>query len=238
MSLRLGMLTPSSNTVLEPATTRILAGLHDVSVHFSRFRVTEIGLDAPALNQFDEAPMLAAAELLADAKVDVVSWNGASAGWRGLDSDRRLCARIVETTGAKASTCVLSLFDLVRRRGDSRIGLVTPYTENVQQAIIANFAREGVTTVSERHSGLRDNFSFSGVSGAELAGMIEATAAARPDAIVVLCTNLAAAPLVADLEARLDVTIHDSVATTIYGALAAAGADPSRVKGFGRLFET
>ena len=238
MTIRLGMLTPSSNTVLEPTTVRILAGVPDVSVHFSRFRVTEIGLDPAANNQFDERPMLAAAGLLADAKVDVISWNGTSAGWLGLDSDRRLCARVVETTGVKASTSVLALFDLLRRRGEARVGLVTPYTSDVQQAIVTGFAREGVTTVSERHKGLRDNFSFADVPAADLAGMIEAVAADRPDAIVVLCTNFAAAPLVADLEARLDVPIHDSIATTVHGALAAAGVDPAKVKGFGRLFAT
>jgi maleate isomerase len=238
MPIRLGMLTPSSNTVLEPMTARILASLPDVSLHFSRFRVTEIGLDSDALEQFDERPMLAAAELLADAKADVISWNGTSAGWRGLDSDRRLCARIVETTGVKASTSVLALFDLMRRRGERRIGLVTPYTIDVQRAIVAGFTLEGVTTVCERHSGLRNNFSFAELSGPDLAGMIEAVGADRPDAIVVLCTNLAAAPLVADIEARLDIAIHDSIATTIYGALDAAGVDPARVKGFGRLFAT
>jgi maleate isomerase len=238
MTIRLGMLTPSSNTVLEPTTARILAGLPDVSVHFSRFRVTEIALDPAANDQFDERPMLAAAGLLADAKVDVISWNGTSAGWLGLDSDRRLCARVVETTGVKASTSVLALFDLLRGRGETRVGLVTPYTSDVQQAIVAGFAREGVTTISERHKGLRDNFSFAEVSAADLAGMIEAVAADRPDAIVVLCTNFAAAPLAADLEARLDVPIHDSIATAVHGALAAVGVDPAKVKGFGRLFAT
>ncbi len=238
MPIRLGMLTPSSNTALEPITVRMLAGLPEVSVHFSRFRVTEIGLDPTALDQFDERPMLAAAELLADAKVDVIAWNGTSAGWRGLDSDRRLCARILQTTGVKASTAVLALFDLLRARRERRIGLVTPYTGDVQQAIIANFAREGFTTASERHSGLRDNFSFAEVPQADLTGMIEAVAAERPDAIIVLCTNLAAAPLVDALERRLDVTIHDSIATTVHGALRAAGVDPAEVEGFGRLFAT
>jgi len=38
----LGMLTPSSNTVLEPVTTKMLEGLPDVTAHFGRFRVTEI----------------------------------------------------------------------------------------------------------------------------------------------------------------------------------------------------
>ena len=40
----LGMLTPSSNTVLEPMTVEMLRGLDDVSAHFGRFRVTEISL--------------------------------------------------------------------------------------------------------------------------------------------------------------------------------------------------
>ena len=50
----LGMLTPSSNTVLEPMTTAMLDGLPEVSAHFGRFRVTEISLGAGALGQFDQ----------------------------------------------------------------------------------------------------------------------------------------------------------------------------------------
>ena len=236
MTIRLGMLTPSSNTVLEPLTTRILSGLPEVSVHFSRLRVTQIGLDAEALGQFDESPMLAAADLLADAKVDAITWNGTSAGWLGHACDSRLCQSIATATGIRATTSVLALFDTLRRRGENRIGLVTPYTEDVQQAILQNFAREGVSVVAERHSGLRDNFSFAQVNAGDLGGMIAAVAADRPQAIAVLCTNLAAAPLVEDLEARLEVAIYDSVATAVYGALAATGVDPSRVKGFGCLF--
>jgi maleate isomerase len=133
-TLRIGMLTPSSNTVLEPVTMRIVAGLPDVSVHFSRFRVTEIALDSAALGQFDEKPMLMAAELLADAKVNAISWNGTSAGWLGLDSDRRPCERITAATGIAASTSVLALFDILTKRNENRIGLITPYTEDVQSA--------------------------------------------------------------------------------------------------------
>lgn len=68
----LGMLTPSSNTVLEPLTSAMVAGLAAVSVHYSRFPVTEIALSESALGQFDDAPLLAAAALLADAHVDII----------------------------------------------------------------------------------------------------------------------------------------------------------------------
>ena len=39
----LGMLTPSSNTTLEPVTAAMIAGIPEASAHFGRFRVTEIG---------------------------------------------------------------------------------------------------------------------------------------------------------------------------------------------------
>ena len=60
---RIGMLTPSSNTVLEPLTTAMLQDVPDVSAHFGRFRVLKISLDADALNQFSTAPMLDAASM-------------------------------------------------------------------------------------------------------------------------------------------------------------------------------
>src|SRR3979490_3605635 len=85
--IRLGMLTPSSNTVLEPVSTAIVAELPEVSVHFGRFKVTEIALSEQALKQFDDTEIMRAAELLAHAKVDTIAWNGPSASWLGLDRE-------------------------------------------------------------------------------------------------------------------------------------------------------
>ena len=93
-STRLGMLTPSSNTVLEPLTAAMLADLPDTSAHFGRFRVLKISMEDDALSQFTNEPMLAAAELLADAQVQSICWNGTSSGWLGFDTDRTLIAEI------------------------------------------------------------------------------------------------------------------------------------------------
>jgi maleate isomerase len=217
--LRIGMLTPSSNTVLEPVTQRLAAAHADVSVHFSRFRVTAIGLDAQALGQFDDAPILAAADLLADAKVDVICWNGTSASWLGLERDRALVARIEARTGVRAATCMLGFFDQFRARGVSRLGLVTPYTEDVQDRIAAQYAREGVEVVSERHLGIRDNFTFGTVGEEVIAGMIRDVAAQRPDAIAIVCTNMNGARVAAELAEELGLPVLDSVAVTLQACL-------------------
>ena len=108
---RLGMLTPSSNSIPEPVTCAMLAGTPGIIAHFSRFRVTEITLDAPALDQFDPSRILPAADLLADAEVDAMAWNGTSASWLGIERDRSLCGAIGSRTGNPATTeCLDSRF--------------------------------------------------------------------------------------------------------------------------------
>jgi maleate isomerase len=235
--LLLGMLTPSSNTVLEPVTTAMLAGLPEASAHFGRFKVTEIALTQQALGQFDDREILGAAELLSHAKVDVIGWSGTAASWRGFATDEGLCRRITEATGIAACTSVLSLNELFERLRVRRFGLVTPYLDDVQAKIVANYAAAGTECVAERHLCLRDNFSFSEVDADALRARVREVAAARPDAIVILCTNLRGGPLVAELEVELGIPILDSVAAVVWKSLQLAGADPRRVRGWGRLFE-
>jgi maleate isomerase len=235
--VRLGMLTPSSNTTLEPVTARMLASAPLISAHFGRFRVTEISLAAQALGQFDLGPMLAAADLLADARCDAICWNGTSAGWLGFARDRELCAAIEARTGIGAGSVVLTLAAVLAERAARRIGLVTPYTDDVQAAITANFAREGLEVVAECHAGIRVNFDFATIAPDTTAAMIREVAAARPDAIVVLCTNMDGATLAATLERELGIPVLDSIALALYGALRAAAVDPGCVTGFGSLFE-
>ena len=232
----LGMLTPSSNTVLEPVTQDMLRELPQASAHFGRFAVTRIALSTDALAQFDTAGILAAAQLLSHARCQVIGWSGTSSSWLGFESDQALCREIEQSTGALACTSVLALNEILRATGASSFGLVTPYLDDVQQRIIANYARAGFTCVAERHLGLSDNFSFSDVTAAQLDIMIREVAAARPQAIVVLCTNLRAAPIVPALEAELGIPIYDSVATVVWKALRLAGADTRRIRSWGRLF--
>lgn len=236
--VRLGMLTPSSNTALEPITSAMLAGIADISVHFSRFKVTEIALSDSALRQFDDSEILRAAELLAHAKVDVIAWNGTSASWLGFDRDERLCERITAATGIRACTTVLAYRDLFRRLAITRIGLVTPYRRDVQDRIISNWGSEGLHCVAERHLSLQDNFSFAEVPEAEVAGLIEAVVREGCDAVAVLCTNMRGAGVADRLEQQLGVPVFDSIAVTLWACLIAVGMDPRRIEGWGSLFTT
>jgi len=214
----LGMLTPSSNTVLEPVTTAMLSGLPEVTAHFSRFKVTEIALSGPALAQFDDSEILRAAELLAHAKVDVIAWNGTSSGWLGFERDVQLCERIRQATGIPACTAMLALNEVLENTGAKRVGFVTPYLDDVQARINANYEKAGFTVAADRHLRMQDNFSFSTVTADQMREMTREVAAARPDAIAIVCTNMRGAPLAEELEKQHRIPIYDTISTTVWGS--------------------
>jgi len=236
--MRLGMLTPSSNTVLEPLTAAMLADLPGpASAHFSRFRVVSIDLGAGSRGQFDPAPIVAAAELLADARVDAICWNGTSGAWLGLDVDRALCAAVTERTGIPATTATLALMGALSRLGARRYGLVTPYLGEVQAAIVARWAEAGLECAAERHLEDPGNFSFAEHAEEVVRRMVREVAAAGPDAVVVHCTNFRGGRAAPGLEAELGLPVLDSVAVALWGAVRAAGGDPTPLAArWGRVF--
>ncbi len=240
MNTILGMLTPSSNTVLEPVTTAMLANLPNVSAHFSRFRVTEIALSGQALAQFENQELTTAADLLSDAHCQVIAWNGTSSGWLGFDADEKLCADIENKTGALACTSVLALNEVLKVTGVTKLGFVTPYQDDVQQSIINNYAKAGITCTSEQHLGLRENFAFAQTSAETILTMtrrvMDVNTEKRPEAIAIFCTNLRGAPLAAQLEEELGVPVYDTIATAVWKSLRLANINTKLVKGWGSLF--
>ena len=236
-STRLGMLTPSSNTVLEPLTAAMLEDLPDASAHFARFRVLKISMEHDALGQFSNEPMLAAAELLADAQVQSICWNGTSSGWLGFDSDRALITEIEARTGVRACSSILAMNELLERLGAERVAFVTPYLDEIQDRILANYSAEGFEIVGERHLNDPGNFSFATYTEADILEMCRAVASAKPDAITIYCTNFRGAPLAPIIEAETGIPVLDSVSTALWKSMQIAGDDPSRIKGWGRLFD-
>ena len=236
-STRLGMLTPSSNTVLEPLTFDMLANQSNISVHFSRFRVLKISLESDSLGQFTYDPMLEAADLLADAQVQSICWNGTSSGWLGFEKDRTLIAEIEARTGIKACSSILAMNELLTKFNAKKIGFVTPYLNEIQQKILNNYRSEGYEIAREKHLGDPGNFSFATYSEAEILELCRAVANERPDAILIFCTNFRGARLAPIIEKETGITVLDSVATALWKSIQVAGEEPKKIRGWGRLFD-
>ncbi|AUC51724.1 Asp/Glu/hydantoin racemase [Sagittula sp. P11] len=235
--IRIGMLTPSSNTVLEPYTSAMFAPFGDAATaHFGRFRVVEISMSEASQSQFTLEPILEAAERLAEAKPHLIAWNGTSASWLGLEKDRALCAAITERTGVPATSTILAYDTLFRAMNVRRLGVVTPYIEDIETRMIANYAAQGIEVTATRRLDDKGNYSFATYPAARVGAMVEEVAASEPDAIAIVCTNFRGAPEAARIEEATGIPVLDSVAVTAAHCLRETGLDPSRVTGWGSVF--
>lgn len=230
---RIGMITPSSNTTLEPVTRRLLARRADVEFFVTRIRVQEISLEGGGAD-FDVDTFVAAASLLADAKVDVVAWNGTSGSWLGPEHDRRVCDAVTAATGVRATTSTLAILEACRVLGVRRLGLATPYTGDVADHIVTSYAAEGVNIVGRAELGLSDNFSFGEVSPASVKDLLERACTEDAEAVALICTNVDGTPVVAEFEQQLRRPVIDSIAATLWWCLSLAGASPV-ISNFGKL---
>lgn len=232
---KLGHITPSSNTVLEPLTGLMSRDCDDrLSHHFTRIKVEAITLERRHTDQFSAEAMLAAAELLGDAAVDAIVWNGTSGAWRGVEADRELCALISERTGVPSSTSTLAQLEVMTGFGFERCGLAAPYTDAVANRITEVYGSAGVHVVSTANAGISGNREFALVGEDQIRSLVRAADSPGADCILLICTGLAGAQLVAELEHELGKPVFDSVAVTLWKGLRMVGIDP-RLSGWGSL---
>ena len=147
---KVGFITPSSNTALEPLTMAMTDQISDrISTHFSRVPVKTLTLGSQDVDQFQTKTMVDAAALLSDGGLDAILWNGTSGSWtgKGFEADVTLCDEIERLTGVSASTASLAQVDVLKHYGIKRLGLAVPYVEEPTRKIIETYGRHGFTTV-------------------------------------------------------------------------------------------
>jgi maleate isomerase len=233
---RIGMITPSSNTVVEPTTMAVTAGLEPpLTTHYTRIEVKTISLEVDSLAHFQPDTFVRAAELLADASMDVIAWNGTAGAWQGLAVDAEVRAAITGATGVPSTTATLAQRKAFEVFGIQRFALAVPYLSNVRDAIVATFAQAGVECCNSATLEISDNAAFAEVSPETIRALVERSDAPDAQAIAIICTNLPAAWLIEDLETALQKPVFDSTLVTIWHALRLAGRHET-IRGWGRLF--
>ena len=235
--LRIGHITPSSNTALEPLTYAMnvpLAGR--LTHHFARMTVTHLALSDSSERQFQMEPMLGAARLLADARLDAILWNGTSASWRGLENDIALCDAITAETGIPASTTTIAFHRFFRENDWTKVALAVPYTQDVTDEIVKEYGRQGLDVVGAASMGFRENLDIGAADPDAIRILLRKAAESRPDCIAVVCTNFNATELVDEMETELGIPIVDSIAITFLEACRMVCVDAAQ-PGWGKLLE-
>lgn len=216
---RIGLLIPSSNTVVETEAAQLIPQDGTVTLHYSRFRVTVISSAPGSLSQFTPDTMLDAALLLADARVNRIAWAGTAASWLGHHRDEILVEEIQKRTGIKASTAVLAINSKLRHIGAKRIGLVTPYVADLENRIVQNYRASGIDVIASERLNLTVNTDYAAVQEAVIEEMVRSVAKSKPDAVVIMCTNLRFGKRSQLMTGDFSMPILDSVALTVEACL-------------------
>lgn len=234
---KIGFITPSSNTALEPLTNLMLHQICNLaSAHFSRVQVRTLTLDASDVSQFDSVKMTEAANLLGDAGVDLILWNGTSGAWsgKGFEADHEICSAITKATGVPASTSSLAQLKVLAEYGVKKFALATPYTEEPAQQMVRTYESAGFEVVSEAHLGMSQNTLIGATSFDAIKQLLRDADSPTAECIVVGCTNLPAMAVLEEMEHELGKPIYDSVAVTLWDALRMASIT-NPLHGWGKL---
>jgi maleate isomerase len=156
----------------------------------------------------------------------------------GFQNDERLSRLVEDRLGIPFTTSTLGLNKVLKFAKVQKLGLVTPYTEDVNDAIINNYTTFGypITKEREQHLGIVDNIKIAAIDEATLHEMIKAVVEEGADAVTTFCTNWNAAHLVDKWEKEFAVPIFDSVATVVWDMCNIAGIDMGTASHWGRMF--
>jgi len=222
---RVGLLVPSSNTVMEPDLWRALPP--GATLHTGRMYLEDTTPEGES-RMLDEH-VLPAARDLATARPDLIVFGCTSAGaLRGNGYDGELCARISALSGVPTVSVIASVRQAIAARGARRVGVVTPYVDALNQRIRESVEADGVEVAGIAGLGISDNFEIARVPVERICDFAERTLRGLPvDLAFVSCTNFPAVSALPELERRLGLPVVTSNQAAVAAVLALLDAAPA-----------
>jgi maleate isomerase len=226
---RLGLMIPSSNTMMETDFIRELPP--GVALHTARMYMVDT--TAAGENRMLDEFALPAARDIGSARPDAVVFGCTSAGaLRGNDFDTELCARISEITGAPTVSTIASVRDAIQASGTDSVGVITPYVDELNARIRASIEADGARVAAIAGLGITENFEIAEVGTDAIVALAERTLGelARSGQIGLAfasCTNfgaMAARTAIADHLGVPVITSNQAVLAAAVACLQAHGS--------------
>ncbi len=214
---RLGLLVPSSNTMMEADFTRGLP--EGTTLHTARMYLEDTTVEGE--NRMLDEHTMGPARDVGTAKPDVVVFGCTSAGaLRGNDYDAELCERIAEVTKAPVVSTIRSVRDAVAASGARRVGVITPYVDELNERIKASVEADGIEVVRIAGLGISDNFAIAMVRQGEIVDFAaSALSGLDIDLVFASCTNFGAMAARQAISQRLGLPVVTSNQAVLEAAL-------------------
>ena len=211
--LRVALLVPSSNTVMENDLHAALPK-NRFTVHTDRMYLVDCTRDAERRMIEDFASR--AADDLGTVKPDLLVFGCTSAGSLfGLEYDARICRELGERAGCRGLGVISAVAEALERQAARRLAVITPYNEDLTKSV-ASAVSAGREIVCAYGMGIEDNVALADPTPAEIVAFARARLAGKTfDGIFVSCTNFRAYEARAALAEALAVPVVTSNSAVI-----------------------
>jgi maleate isomerase len=206
--LRIGLIVPSSNTVMEPDFHRHLAPKGIVST--ARIFLEDVTREAELRMLQEDLPR--AAELIRTTAPDITVFGCTSAGSLGrLSHDAGIRDMLAKATGAKAVTVLEAVFAKLRAVHPRKLAVFTPYVEDLTSSVARSLGEAGFPPVKAAGMGIQANLDIGKVTPAEIVSFVlDQVNGLAPDCIFLSCTNWQAIQAIPALAATTGVPVISS----------------------------
>lgn len=206
---RIGVLVPSSNTVMENDLHQALPKSR-FTVHAARMYLEET--TAAAERTMIEEFAQPAAEQLKTLYPHLLVFGCTSAGsLGGLSYDREICQQLGELAGCPATGVISSVAEALELRRIRRLAILTPYVEELTHAVGQSLEGQGFEVVAAHGMGIDVNFELAKPSPEEIVGFAkESLAEVQAEGVFVSCTNFRALEALSVLEEGLSLPVVTS----------------------------
>jgi maleate isomerase len=230
--VRLGLIVPSVNTVVEPWFAH--AAPPRVSVHAARMLLAD-NLSPEKIVEMDREQGMLAIRQIASCRPHAVAYCcTASSVVQGHAYDKHLRAEITRITGVPSTTATSSILDAFLKLGVTRITVVSPYTDEVDKAEHCFFAAAGIEVMSSGNLNIADSFRLADPSPSEILDLALKAWHPDADALLISCLNLRSHEVITELERQIGKPVVTSTQATFWKLMRLADISDC-IAGFGRL---
>ena len=228
---RLGIITPSSNVVIEPEFE--LVRPEGVSCHYHKFSFTGGGVEA--LKNLEKL-VPDAAELISHARpaaVAMVCTGGSFAG--GYGYDKKLIQMMKERNGnLPTTTTSTSMIDAFNRLGIRKISMAVPYLEEVAVVEKKFIEDHGIQVLNMKWLNLQDALEIASVRKETIYSLAKEVDEPEAEAVFISCVALHTMEVIEALEHDLNKPVISSNQATIWNLLRMANVN-EKIEGYGQL---
>ncbi len=229
--MRLGVLVPSVNTVVEPDMYRMAP--REITIHFSRLPVPSDETTVENLKRLEDH-LEESLESLAQAKIRAVAFACTSGSFiEGPSWDRHLVERM-EKIVSPATTTSESIISALRSLNLTNLALVTPYPDPINELMKAYLSSQRCHVVNLKSLRLSSSQEIRRVNPKTIYELGVSANTDKAEGLLISCTDFQAIPIIEALEEKMKKPVISSNQATLWKLMSLSGVHIP-IKGYGRL---